>query len=94
MILKVLAIKIIYLNSPILSEKFTAPSIAARDVTFDCVILVAWGLFGAISTGMVHSNLVSMGPTISIIVGPVGFSDVGCWSASSCGWPCMALHSQ
>jgi hypothetical protein len=57
---KVLAIKIIYLNFPILSEKFTAPSVAAHDVGFDCVILVARGLLGAISTGMVHPNLVSM----------------------------------
>jgi hypothetical protein len=57
---KVLATKIIYLNFPILLEKFTAPSAAAHDVGFDFVILVARGLLGAISTGMVQPNLISM----------------------------------
>jgi hypothetical protein len=71
-----------------------APSVAAHDVGFDCVIFVNRGLLGAISTGMVQPNLVSMRPTIIIIVSPVGFSDVGCWSASSYGGPYIALHSQ
>jgi hypothetical protein len=77
-ICKVFATKIMYLNSPILSEKLTAPSVASHDVTLNCVVLVDWGLFGAISTGMVQSNLIPMGPTIIIIVGSVGFYQVGC----------------
>jgi hypothetical protein len=93
-LLKTYELTIIYLNFLILSEKFTAPSAASHDVSFDCIVFVARGFFGAISTGMVQPNLVSMGPTIIIIVSPVGFSDVGCWNASSCGGPCTALHSK
>jgi hypothetical protein len=48
-----MATKIIHLNFPILSEKFTAPSFTAHNVGFDRVILVARGFFGAISTGMI-----------------------------------------
>jgi hypothetical protein len=86
-----LATKIIYLKSPILSEKCTSPSFASHDVTLNHVILVARGLLGAISTSMVQSNLISMGPTVIIMIGPVGFSDVVVGvleAAAGLAWPC------
>jgi hypothetical protein len=91
---KVLATKIIYLNLPIVSEKFAAPSVTAHNVGLDCVILVARGLLGAISTGMIQTNLITMWPTIVIIVSLVRFFYLGRWSAIFCGWPCVALHPQ
>jgi hypothetical protein len=91
---KFLAAKIIHLNFPILSEKFAAPSVTAHNVGFDCVILVERGFIGTISTGMIQPNLITMLPTIVIIVSLVIFSYVGHWSASCCGWPYVALHPQ
>jgi hypothetical protein len=55
---------------------------------------VARGLLGSIGTGMIKPNLITMWPSIVIIVSLVRFSYVDRWSASCCGWPCVALHPQ
>jgi hypothetical protein len=46
-----------------------AMSVMSPTIAFNRVVLVARGLLGAISTGMVESNLIPMGPAIVVIVG-------------------------
>jgi hypothetical protein len=51
---------IIYLNFPILSQEFAAPSVTTHNVGLGGVILVARGLLGAIRTCMIQTHLITM----------------------------------